>query len=281
MGINSSVVYPIYTNNCFLNKKQAGNLRLNTSPATDTFERISFKGLDAKSKFEEIGEIKSEEEYDSTLQKIMNDKSWNHANWDIKGTDKYQLGLMPYVGILDIHSEINYFVRNGKLYYHEGICNSVKTEEMMKNYIKVMNYALKKLDEKYGTYNGIVYRYGYFKNDDSTSGYVSTAKDPIGAIQIGGERPFTCPYFIIMAKNGHKIIDMQKEIDYPDSFKRGYTSENEILLDPNKKYERINIKTPEMEEAEQNLINAFKAKFPKLKEDIIKSNLRIFFLKEC
>ena len=270
-------------NNYNFNGNRTNALNINKNFTTDTFVKTSFKGDFNTTKFDEAGEIKSEKEYDLTLQKLMNDKSWN-KNWNISNANKYQLGLMPYVGILDIHSEMNYFLRNGKLYHHELINNIVKDEDTMMNYIKVMKYALKELDKEYGTHNGIVYRYGYFKNSDTKStGYVSTALNPEGVIQVAcsGERPFKQPYFIIIAKDGHKIINMQEKMNYPDTFKKSYITESEILLDPNKSYEKITEKTPELEKAEKDLFEAFKKKYPNINENVLKNNLHIYFYKEC
>lgn len=171
-------------------------------------------------KFSDIKKISSESEYDSVLRNLKNNGHW--LGWWEKG-NKFDEGLMPYIGSEDISYRINYFLREGRL------IDNRYTENTLKDIIRVFAYALDETDKLYGKYSGIVYRYG--KVDLTSKNYLSTAKEPIAIpVSVVPETERRCmkqPLCILRVKSGHKIVEVQKKFG-----NEMYINESEILIDP-------------------------------------------------
>jgi len=205
-----------------------------------------------------INAIKSDEEFFDVLEKLKKDSSWNKS-WSIEGASPYEIGLMPYSHTADIHSYINGYLREGKLSQNSGF-----TEDIIKDYVRLTDYALNKLDKVYGKYQGVVYRYGWF--DSTPAAFTSTASTPFGAVcHTDKFRPYKQRYNIILTKHGSKIEKMQEKLGNLNLAQR----EQEILLRLGHKFEEIKTLTPELEKLKQELFETMKKEHGYLCEDLV------------
>lgn len=213
------------------------------SPISTHRKNISFCAKHAACiKFSDIKKISSESEYDSVIKELKNSGNWS-GWWEVG--NKFDKGLMPYIGREDISFRINHFLRNG------GLIDNKYTENALKNIIRVFDYALDETDKVYGRYSGIVYRYGIVDKDSKN--YVSTAEKAEGLGNIIPEEDkhlFKNPFYIIKVKNGHKAEEIQKKLNYNNV----YTEESEIIIKP-ASFQEINEPNAEMKKAEINLKN--------------------------
>lgn len=113
---------------------------------------------------------------------------------------------------------------------------------VMEDIVRALDYSLKKLDEKFGKYKGIVYRQGYM--DTGSGQYFSTSSNPKTVAQRIDS--YSTEYSVIRTKSGHKIVDFQKEMG-----SRFAHTESEILLDRKCKYRLVPI-----EEYDEELLKA-------------------------
>ena len=166
---------------------------------------------------------------------------------------------MPYSHTADIHSYINSYLREGKL-----SPNSEFTKDIIKDYVRITDYALNKLDKVYGEYQGVVYRYGWFNS--TPEAFTSTASTPFGAVCHSDKfRPYKQRYNIILTKHGSKIEKMQEKLGNLNLAQR----EQEILLHPGHKFEEIKTLTPELEKLKQELFETMKKEHGYLCEDLV------------
>jgi len=204
--------------------------------------KINFQGIPQKTPtigYTNIKKIASEAEYDKILKNLQSNTYWSHS-WNKE--NKFETGIMPYAGLNDLSSEINSFLRNG---------NTRMNHYMLEDIIRVLDFALNEIDKTYGKYEGFVYRYGFV--DNNTRNYVSTARNPLGAmLQIENRHRCENPLYIIWTENGHKIEEVQKKLKYNST----YIEESEILLNPTTYFQEINYLTPEFEEAKKCLLAA-------------------------
>ena len=98
--------------------------------------------------------------------------------------------------------------------------------EIAKDIVNVTDYALNKLDKKYGKYSGIVYRQGIVPENNKQ--YISTTTCPdIAATLYGGVCILNdLDFAIIKTKNGHKINEFQRHME------SDYAEEEEEILIP-------------------------------------------------
>ena len=173
---------------------------------------------------------------------------------------KDQEGLLLYAGYTDLSDEMNRFLSKREL--------RKATPLMVTDAIRVFDYSLKKLDDKYGKYSGIVYRQGFFPLGQHQ--YISTTVDPVIAATLRGGICYNknLEFSIIKAKNGHKINEFQKKMgsDYAEE-------EDEILLSRHSKFREIT--NP------QGQFLQLKNKFHKMLEtyaqgEVSKDKIRIF-----
>ena len=216
----------------------------------DVFVRVSEVKPD-KSK-----PIKDDEEYILTMYKLMRDPKY-YSRWNIEGADIFDLGIQPYAGDFDMHDAINGYIKNkdiGEFWnkIFNSISSDISTEDYIIDIIRCLKYALKKEDEKFGQYQGIVYRTGFFgekeKDKIKTQGCESTSYAPeCLSMHINRDKN------VILVNNGHKIYKTQERLEEqckksgknPSQYSSG---EKEILLNPNEKYRRIT-PTPELAES--------------------------------
>lgn len=153
-------------------------------------------------------------------------------------------GLIPYCGFFDISLDINNYLKYAKCGKLELLPagtipdNNKKLldvdDETIKKFIKCLNYSLNKLDERYGVYEGIVYRGGNFSSDGKQ--YYSTSKEIVPYIHVESQGKFDNKFHIIYVKNGHKIVNFQEDYFKPHEIPKP-DIEKEILLSPAKYFE--------------------------------------------
>lgn len=159
-------------------------------------------------------------------------------------------GLIAYCGRYDISNEINRWITARD----EEYAKQHFSDERMKNVINTLDYSLKKLDEKHGKYQGIVYRSGYF-NPNKSKQYYSTSFIPQNVIEMDDPTPLDeNEYSIIKVKNGHNIYKFQREADSDISNMFAFR-EHEILIDKKSKFRQI--PKEEYTEKDKELIENF------------------------
>ena len=173
-------------------------------------------------------------EYKNILNRIYNYKGYdNKPLFDIKynkmrypDINKEDEGLLFYAGYCDLSDDINRYLSKRELYK--------MTKAQAKDVVKVLDYSLNRLDEKYGKYSGIVYRQGFFPLGQHQ--FISTTKDPLIAAKLRGGLFINkdLDFSIIKTKNGHKITNFQREMgsNYAEE-------EDEILLSRKSKFKEI------------------------------------------
>ena len=180
--------------------------------------------------------VETFEEYENLLNKILEYSVPDSVSYQTKfiQTEGYEnvpielLGLVSYCGCCDKSDEINRWLSG------RPSTKSTLSDEEMANVIRALDYSLGKLDEKYGKYEGIVYRIGFF-NPNTDNQFYSSSLSSIFAINnyykdIG--------FSVIKVKNGHKICDFQEDTNSKIS-KRFAKREEEILIDRNSKFRLI------------------------------------------
>ena len=182
-------------------------------------------------------EVLSDAEYKKLLDKVYSytckdGKPLYNAEYNLKNYPKIkkdQEGLLLYAGCSDISDDMNRFLS------HRDMRRMAK--EQAKDVIKVFDYSLKKLDDKFGKYSGFVFRQGVFPSGQHQ--YISTTTDPVIAATLRGGicTNKNMEFSLIKAKNGHKINEFQRKMgsDYAQE-------EEEILLSRKAKIREI--KTP-------------------------------------
>ena len=149
--------------------------------------------------------------------------------------DIEEMGLIPYCGFEGSHEIINNYM-TGQLNKNTEKYKSILPVDLttIPEAIRALGYSLKKLDEKYGTHQGIVYRQGFMC--ESPNRYISTTLNPYIASCIYGDWRIKSnnQYSVIQVKNGHKIIDFQRAAGVPSA-----EGEQEILLSYTNNYKKI------------------------------------------
>ncbi len=190
----------------------------------------------------------NKDEYTNLINKISSDDYTKNPPYvyigEYKDTPLEFMGLVPYCGDKDIHNEINCWL-TGR--FHKGIADV--EDEKISNIVNALDYSLKRLDEKFGKYWGIVYRYGFF-NPLTDKQYYSSSTSAYGALKfaIDAVPSKKHPYSIIKLKNGHSIYDFQKYANNKYS-KICADIEKEVLIDRKSKFRLI----PEEEYTEEDL----------------------------
>ncbi len=143
-------------------------------------------------------------------------------------------GLICYCGNEDKSAIINSWLTARPLPENLPV-----NDEQISKIIRTMDYSLKRLDDKYGKYEGTVYRSGFF-NPFTDKQFYSTSDKSINAVlhsykYLPSEDN---PYSIIRLKNGHKIKEFQNSTDYFIARKFAST-ENEILIDRHSVFRQI------------------------------------------
>ena len=178
-------------------------------------------------------EIKTDEEFEIAMKKLMDNPEFIE-NW--KKDDPVSSIISVYAGCPDRSRSINTNMRNK--YYKDSFINEVT---------RCLKYGLKKVDERYGNYQGIVYRGGYFGDNGTitTQNFVSTSM----ALDTPVKKMYGEGIHVIQTNHGHRIDKVQESMH--DLYAQ---IEREILLDPNKKFEEIKELTPELIKIKQKVI---------------------------
>ncbi len=207
--------------------------------------------------------IETQEEYEKVFSEILEYQKPNTEGYkpfiDFEGYDDVDinlLGLVPYCGKDDKSEHINIWL-TGRNKNRIPLLNDTE----MAKIVRVLDFSLKNMDKKYGKYNGIVYRKGFF-NPITYKQYYSSSYTIEGAITHSGNS-LPSPnnsYSIIKLKNGHKMYDFQKDSN-SDIAREFAESETEVLIDRKSKFRFV----PEKEYTIQD---------KKMKENIlVKSSL--------
>ena len=185
--------------------------------------------------------IADEKEYKTLLAKLKHTitHNGNYAYFTENDMEKYgkvdlfEHGLIPYCGQDDCHSLINAYLgsRLTKLEQEVWKLQMPYDLDTIPDVIRLLEYSLNRLDNKYGKYKGIVYRNGYF-NPLTDKQFYSTSTESINAVRHGNNYlpAEDNQYSIILLKNGHNINEFQKSADSFIARKYAET-ENEILID--------------------------------------------------
>jgi len=208
-----------------------------------------------------IKPIQSEKEFKIILEELMQDSSYKWKN--VINAFDYERAILPYVGRGDISLDINTYLREGMLKKKTYVDI---TDENIKKYIQVLEYGLRHLDKEYGSYSGIVYRYGDFLS--KTPNYVSTSDKIQGALNIADKsNPYEKAYNIIFTNHGHKINEMQKRLGFKFA-----ESESEILLDSSKSYVELVDSTPQLNRLREQFYQEFSKAHPNCNLEDVKLN---------
>ncbi len=187
--------------------------------------------------------ISSKEEYDNVLKDVLSYKVLSEDKMrltpfiNICGYEKIApdlKGLIAYCGSDDKSDVINSWLSGRKI-----PDNITLDDTQLANVIRVMDYSLNKLDEKFGRYKGVVYRCGFF-NPITDKQFYSTAATSINAVKHSNKYlpSEDNPYSIIRVKNGHNIYEFQKNTD--SFFARKFAqTEKEILIDKQSKFRLV------------------------------------------
>lgn len=197
-----------------------------TNVVTD--KSLNFLGMPdlVKNRVRLGSEIKSLDEYIQTMNRIYNykiagekplfSKMENLSGY--KKAKKEEEGLLLYAGDMDLSDDINRFLSGRNM--------TEMTSAQARNVVRALDYSLKKLDERYGRYSGIVYRQGFFPINQKQ--YISTTTDPVIAATLRGGIYYdkNMEFSIINLKNGHKIRDFQRRVG------SDFAEEEEEILAP-------------------------------------------------
>ena len=178
--------------------------------------------------------IKTDAEYDNVLNKIYGFKTKSgeelfSAEKNLKyypKVKKEQEGLLLYAGCGDLSDDMNRFLSQREM----RKMNPTQARDV----VRVFDYSLKKLNEKFGKYSGFVFRQGFFPADKHQ--YISTTTDPIIAATLRGGicTNKNLEFSILKIKNGCKINEFQRKMgsEYAEE-------EEEILINRTSKLKEI------------------------------------------
>lgn len=186
-----------------------------------------------------LTKITSKDEYNEILKEISKyecrylDKTLPYLY--LKGyesIDDKLKALVIYCGMKDRSRQINCWLSGRKNDY-------VLSDDKMSKIIRALDYSLSLLDKEFGTYEGVVYRSGYF-NPLVFKQYYSSSSSPMGAMMFSDRLSPSSEdeYSIIKLKKGHDITSFQKSVK--SGIARLFAKrEKEILIDRNSKFRLI------------------------------------------
>jgi len=179
-----------------------------------------------------IKPIESDGEYIEIMNHLMDDPRYL-VQWKVEGANIFDLGTKPWGDTSDIHSAINDYISKGSI-PETYILPDKQNDSFMDDIVRCFQYALKKEDEKFGQFKGVVFRHGFFgdKNlpETLTDKYYATSTSP--KILFTNEHQ-DC--HVILTNNGHKLYKTQEQLG--DMWHAN--SEREVVLNPNERYRRI------------------------------------------
>lgn len=254
--------------------------------ASDAISSTKLSGLDALASYNlksvinnklikfgnlEIEPIRSEKEFDVIMDSFKRTgsaekKIFRNCFTTREDPSKYLQSLQGYLGENDISNYINQYMATGEIRSKMpvGIFSTGEilnlSQEDLHNYIRIMEYSLRKLDDTIPTYTGTVYRGGYFNKNGGQ--FFSSSKYPDAAVEYAASiGDGLLPLSVIKAKNGYDVEAINKNTRF--------ASEKEVLLRPNSKYIDITDDIPRDE------LESYYAKIKKYIAKIIKENLGI------
>ena len=231
--------------------------------ATYTEAEIRAKQILAKQRRENIKDI-NDDEYNEIMNYLIDNRSDLNSRYvpnnyfidkSYCGNIPFEfMGVIPYCGYEDCNKHINNFITGEEKF------SSLEKETENEKFISALNYSLDRIDDRYGKYDGIVYRKGRFA--PSIPRFYSTSanipKDDY--IYSNLENEFNnkkeINFNVIKLKNGHKLNSMLYE--YATSgLKELAEEEDEILIDTKSKFNYLTEKeaTPELRELKENYYN--------------------------
>ncbi len=179
--------------------------------------------------------------YDAETKKACNNLI-NYTGYE--DIDEELKGIVPYCGKFDISDQINRWLTGRESEHTKYHFNN----QRMINIINTLDYSLKRLDEKFGKYEGMIYRNGYFNPNESQQYYSATfLPESVLDIRANSIPSIKNKYSIIKIKNGHDVYKFQRYADSEVS-NMFADDEHEILIDRKSKFRLI----PEEEYTEED-----------------------------
>jgi len=218
-------------------------------------------GLDALSSYNSSGIKKLIKYGNIQFEPIVSEKEFDLAMDSLKRTrdnmfifgqcftapdasDKYLKALQAYCGEHDISKYINRYLATGKALPEMAIGNldtgeiHPLEEKDLKQYIRIMEYALRKADNTISPYEGIVYRSGYFNPKGGQ--FWSSSKNLQGAVTHASRRDdFPAIFSVVKKAKGTDIQEINKDTKFKN--------EAEVLLHPNSEFIDITSEIPKNE----------------------------------
>ena len=189
-----------------------------------------------------LNPITSFEEYELCLNKLYNTMYFacglERYFFDDNGYEDVEdeLKALPlYCGLNDKSNLINLWLSGRKKY---GYYADIPDRDII-NALRAFEYSLKALDDKFGCFEGRVYRRGFFNPVSDKQYYSASDKmDCANAFCHHVDCQEFKPFSIIKVKNGHKIYDFQHYANSPTS--RNFEKiEHEVLLDRKSKFRKL------------------------------------------
>lgn len=196
--------------------------------------------------------IQNDDEYKELARKLMQHPKYSD-NWKLDDDNIFATGVIPYSCFSACHMSINDYMMTGK--------NSFYGKAFMESLVRCLTYDLKKADEQFGQYQGVVFRHGFFgekgASEFTTDHFYSTSFGT--EVLFGNEHE---ALNVILVDNGHKLDEVRAQVQKISKGKIsdvGLRSEKEILLSPDDKYRRI-------EQPSEDLIKQIREQLRKLPE---------------
>lgn len=198
----------------------------------------------------QIQPISSEKEFDLVMNSLNRTKDnafiFGQCFAAPNALDKHLKALQAYCGEHDISTYINRYLATGEVLPEMKVGNlatgeihSLK-EEDLKEYIRILEYSLRKVDEDIQPFNGTVYRSGYFSKDGGQ--FWSTSKNMKGAVvHASGTEEFPVTFSVIKSTKGTDIQEVNKNTRF--------ANEAEVLIHPNTQFMDITDETSQEEYA--------------------------------
>ena len=185
----------------------------------------------------QIEPITSEKEFDLAINSLKQTRDnifiFGQCFTTPNASDKYLKALQAYCGEHDISKYINRYLATGEALpkmtvgnLDTGEIHSLE-EKDLKQYIRIMEYALREVENTIPPYEGIVYRSGYFNPNGGQ--FWSSSKNIQGAVEHAScTEDFPVKFSVIKKAKGTDIQEINKDTRFKD--------EAEVLLHPNSEF---------------------------------------------
>jgi len=196
----------------------------------------------ANSRIAMLHPITSKQDYDLALNKLYNTTYYACGGYrdffDDSGYENVEdelKALALYCGLNDKSFLINSWLSGRK---KDDMYKTLSDEEIA-NGLRAFEYSLKELDKRFGTFEGTVYRRGFFNPITDWQYYSTSDKLPCAnAFCHKKNAQEFKPFSIIRIKKGHRIFDFQKYANstVSNNFDK---LEHEVLLDRNSRFRKL------------------------------------------